>query len=253
LDKRGVADCSPDDIPGYSEALEANYPFQSLSQPNVPSPSDFKPVFQTYALKKRKFMMPTSKPSSTDIPVSSAEDIKPEIKKEVIKKEVKIETVKQEPIAEVHKQDPWTAHPSVEEAKKPSNQLQNGHQASNYTWNSNTSNQYESTKSSYGSQDYYSASQNSQPHSQSHSQSQSQSLPPEWRDSYGRHEVDHKTTILVRNLNYNCSSEDLGELFKVCGPIEQITIPLDKGTNKLRGYGFIKFKRLEDAEVAMRK
>lgn len=59
--------------------------------------------------------------------------------------------------------------------------------------------------------------------------------------------------MLVRNLSYACTCDDLGNFFSPCGEIDQITIPLDRTTNKLRGYGFVKFKKREDAERAMEK
>lgn len=67
------------------------------------------------------------------------------------------------------------------------------------------------------------------------------------------YDVDHYSTVLVRNLNYSCTTDDLGDLFKQCGPIDQITIPVDKITGKLRGYGFVKYRNRTDAEQAMQK
>lgn len=63
--------------------------------------------------------------------------------------------------------------------------------------------------------------------------------------------MDHKTTLLVRNLSYSCTNEDMENFFRPCGEVEQTTIPMDRTTNKSRGYGFVKFKRREDAERAM--
>ena len=66
-------------------------------------------------------------------------------------------------------------------------------------------------------------------------------------------DIDHYSTLLVRNLSYSCTVDDLEALFKQCGTIDQITIPLDKVTGKLRGYGFVKFVRREDAELAVQR
>jgi len=65
--------------------------------------------------------------------------------------------------------------------------------------------------------------------------------------------IDHYSTILVRNLSYGVSPEDLRDLFKLCGTIENVTIPTDKQTGKLKGYGFIKFAKRDDAVLAMEK
>jgi RNA recognition motif-containing protein len=80
---------------------------------------------------------------------------------------------------------------------------------------------------------------------------QDSTIPP--NGGSNTYDVDHYSTVLVRNLNYSCTTEDLGELFKTCGHIEQITIPVDKITGKLRGYGFVKYKSRVDAEQAMQK
>jgi len=65
--------------------------------------------------------------------------------------------------------------------------------------------------------------------------------------------MDHFSTLLVRNLSYLCAGTDLQDMFSVCGPIDQVTIPMDRNTGKMKGYGFVKFSKREDAERAMRE
>lgn len=47
--------------------------------------------------------------------------------------------------------------------------------------------------------------------------------------------------IFIRNLAYSCTEEDIEELFKPFGPIAETHLPIDKGTKKIKGFGFITF------------
>jgi len=213
LEKRKIFDYSCEDIPGYTEALDSFYPFQTLGPPNNPCPSDFKPVFQAYAPKKRKFaFIPSPIKESAKIPSNES-----------------LQIVSNGNNRNTNSKSEFTENKLI--SGIPSDKIVDSSQ------NSSQLNRNVSIKSEEKEKVI--------------SQTESEQLI--WKDSYGHHEVDHKATILVRNLNYTCSSEDLGELFKSCGSIEQITIPVDKGTNKLRGYGFVKFSKREYAEEAMRR
>ncbi len=215
---------SPDGIPGYADALEASYPFQSLSSPNTPCPSDYKPVFNTYALKKRKFpLLSSSSSSPSKAPTSSSSfEMDKGTKSSLLTDLNNLSSA-------VNVFRAINALPATDSSSPTS------------VWSPQKKEEYLSPRPEPPAQ---------QPPPQQSVFSSDES-PVVWKDSYGHHEVDHKTTLLVRNLSYNCTCEDLGELFKTCGTIDQITIPLDKATNKLRGYGFIKFVRREDAEAAM--
>lgn len=68
------------------------------------------------------------------------------------------------------------------------------------------------------------------------------SVPVENIEEYGR--------LFVRNLNYQCTVEDLEELFKKYGPTTEINLPVDGLTQKIKGYAFITFMFPEHAKVA---
>jgi multiple RNA-binding domain-containing protein 1 len=56
--------------------------------------------------------------------------------------------------------------------------------------------------------------------------------------------------IMVRNLAYTCTYEDLEEHFKVYGPIAEIHMPFDKVTKESKGYAFILYVVPEHAVAA---
>lgn len=53
--------------------------------------------------------------------------------------------------------------------------------------------------------------------------------------------------LFVRNLAYNCSQEDLEELFGKFGPVAEVHLSIDTVTKKIRGYAFILFMMPEHA------
>ena len=57
------------------------------------------------------------------------------------------------------------------------------------------------------------------------------------------------TQIFVRNLGYDCTSDDLAAVFEQYGPIKNISIAQKDG--KSRGFGFVKYAFTEDARAAM--
>ncbi|KAJ3326012.1 hypothetical protein HDV06_002397 [Boothiomyces sp. JEL0866] len=59
--------------------------------------------------------------------------------------------------------------------------------------------------------------------------------------------------IMVRNLAYSCTYEDLEEHFKKFGPIAEIHLPIDKITKESKGYAFIMYVLPENAFAAFSK
>ncbi|KAJ3261788.1 hypothetical protein HK103_004739 [Boothiomyces macroporosus] len=59
--------------------------------------------------------------------------------------------------------------------------------------------------------------------------------------------------IMVRNLAYSCTYEDLEEHFKEFGPIAEIHLPIDKITKESKGYAFIMYVLPENAFAAFTK
>ena len=54
-------------------------------------------------------------------------------------------------------------------------------------------------------------------------------------------EEKDKRSIFIGNVDYSASTEELREIFKECGAIERVTIPIDKLTMQPKGYSYIEF------------
>ncbi len=60
-----------------------------------------------------------------------------------------------------------------------------------------------------------------------------------------------ETKLYVGNIDYAASEADLAAHFAKYGQIELVNIPLDRYTGRARGFGFVTFKRADDAVKAM--
>jgi RNA-binding protein 39 len=60
------------------------------------------------------------------------------------------------------------------------------------------------------------------------------------------------TRLYVGSLNSNITEGDLRDLLDTYGPIENITLLKDSETNKSKGFGFVKFRRADDAARALK-
>ena len=58
-----------------------------------------------------------------------------------------------------------------------------------------------------------------------------------------------KRSIFVGNVDYSSSTEELRCIFKECGIIERVTIPIDKLSGYPKGYAYIEF---EDASSVIK-
>ncbi|GBE60544.1 Ser Arg-rich splicing protein [Babesia ovata] len=67
-----------------------------------------------------------------------------------------------------------------------------------------------------------------------------------------RHDRRH-ASLLVRNLKYETSPEQLRSAFSKFGEIRDVYLPLDYYTRKPRGFGFVEFFSHSDADEAMRE
>ena len=65
--------------------------------------------------------------------------------------------------------------------------------------------------------------------------------------------IEENGRLFVRNLNYQCTVEDLEELFKQYGPTTEINLPIDQLTQKIKGYAFITFMFPEHAKSAFQE
>eukprot|EP01017_Pseudomicrothorax_dubius_P031801 TRINITY_DN4097_c0_g3_i8.p1 TRINITY_DN4097_c0_g3~~TRINITY_DN4097_c0_g3_i8.p1 ORF type:complete len:134 (+),score=19.84 TRINITY_DN4097_c0_g3_i8:101-502(+) len=57
-------------------------------------------------------------------------------------------------------------------------------------------------------------------------------------------------TLFVGNLDETFTPETLRNLFQTFGEIKNIELPFDQASKKSRGYGFVEFDEVEDAEHA---
>ncbi|XP_059150152.1 RNA-binding protein 28-like [Physella acuta] len=61
----------------------------------------------------------------------------------------------------------------------------------------------------------------------------------------------HGKTLFIRNLPYSTTNEKLEKVFSEIGPIKSSFVVSDKDSGKCRGFGYVKFTLLEDAEKAL--
>lgn len=78
------------------------------------------------------------------------------------------------------------------------------------------------------------------------------------KDSYGKGKGKGKgknssLSVLVRNLDFSSSPADVKDHFSQCGNIRDVYLPLEYGSKKPKGFGFIEFLDAEDAYYAVRK
>ncbi len=71
-----------------------------------------------------------------------------------------------------------------------------------------------------------------------------------WGDKSGVEDVAESGRLFVRNLSYSTAEDDLTKLFETFGPLTEVTIPLDKTTNKPTGFAFITYMLPEHAVKA---
>lgn len=63
---------------------------------------------------------------------------------------------------------------------------------------------------------------------------------------------DHFTEIYAGNLPYDAQKEDLEDVFKTFGRILDARIVTEKGSRKSKGFGFVRFDSVDDAEAAIK-
>ena len=57
--------------------------------------------------------------------------------------------------------------------------------------------------------------------------------------------------IFVGNLSFNTSEQDLRQIFEAYGPVDRVSIMVDRDTGRSRGFGFVEMTNNEDGEKAI--
>lgn len=60
-------------------------------------------------------------------------------------------------------------------------------------------------------------------------------------------------TIFIKNLPYDTTEAEILEQFKLYGPIKTVRLAVWNHTGKLKGFGYVDFKREDSAETAVKK
>ncbi len=58
-------------------------------------------------------------------------------------------------------------------------------------------------------------------------------------------------TIYVGNLSYDVTEENLTQVFSEYGTVQTATMPTDRETGRVRGFGFVEMKSNEEEENAI--
>jgi RNA recognition motif-containing protein len=57
--------------------------------------------------------------------------------------------------------------------------------------------------------------------------------------------------IFVGNLSFNTNEDELRQAFEGYGPVERVSIMMDRDTGRSRGFGFVEMTNNEDGEKAI--
>jgi RNA recognition motif-containing protein len=61
------------------------------------------------------------------------------------------------------------------------------------------------------------------------------------------------TRLYVGNLSYDTTEQELQELFAQAGSVQDVSLPTDRNTGRMRGFGFIQMGSDDDAQEAIRR
>ena len=59
------------------------------------------------------------------------------------------------------------------------------------------------------------------------------------------------TRLYVGNLSYSTTEQELRDLFAQVGPVEDVSLPTDRNTGRVRGFGFVEMTNDADAQQAI--
>jgi RNA recognition motif-containing protein len=58
-------------------------------------------------------------------------------------------------------------------------------------------------------------------------------------------------SIYVGNLSYEVTQEDLNAVFSEYGSVKRVSLPTDRETGRMRGFGFVEMGTSEEEEAAI--
>ncbi len=58
--------------------------------------------------------------------------------------------------------------------------------------------------------------------------------------------------LLIRNLDRSTTEEELNDLFKAFGTVQECTIVMDKASKASKGFGFVEMPKVGEAKAAMK-
>ena len=58
-------------------------------------------------------------------------------------------------------------------------------------------------------------------------------------------------TIYIGNLSYKATSQDLEEVFAEYGTVKKVSLPVDRETGRVRGFGFVELEDDDQEEKAI--
>ncbi|XP_060596942.1 RNA-binding protein 28-like [Ruditapes philippinarum] len=87
-------------------------------------------------------------------------------------------------------------------------------------------------------------------HNHSYKDSMLQAVQMSEDFSNKRQNVPKKSRVIVRNLSFQCSEDQLQKAFMNCGEIIEVKIPSNKDGKRI-GFGFVQFSQLQEAKKAV--
>jgi RNA recognition motif-containing protein len=61
------------------------------------------------------------------------------------------------------------------------------------------------------------------------------------------------TNLYVGNFSFDTTENQLRELFEACGPVTEVSLIMDRMTNRPRGFGFVTMGTPEAAQAAIKE
>ena len=58
-------------------------------------------------------------------------------------------------------------------------------------------------------------------------------------------------SVYVGNLSYDATQDGLSEVFQQYGTVTEVTLPTDRDTGRMRGFGFVKMSSEDEEEKAI--